>query len=451
LDEQRKENGLPRDLQLAAQRQMQRMYRLNPLGNVLLVGQVVFLLALHYGAGDLAMGLLYAGVWLAGITAFVTPALCARKDPARLAAESWMVRSLVCLGYLTLPFLPDALKVPALVTVFLTFMVIRTIGVSALNVATAAYAGPGELSAVVASSHLWWHIGTLAITVVSTAVLSVWSGETAYLALLALGIVLAVASAATMRGLPTVGRRTMEQLRIALPQVLRNRGVRGALAATVLVVPQAVAAAYQLNVLTGPLHVPAERVVALTLCGTVLAIVATRLLGLLLPRTGLRPVQLAAHAALSLLGIAWATSGFLPESWRTPCCIGLYLLAQALLAVSGAILTAIQLDRIPSSAPLATSALYQATGAVASLFGVVLVWAASFIGLDRLPGAGPYAHAFVIWAACSAGVCTLHLATGGVATVLRDLALLSPANVLGMLWAKPGPTDGEPDNDARDT
>jgi hypothetical protein len=439
-------DGLPRDVQLAAQRQLLRMYRLNPLGTNLLIGQVVFLLALEYGAGDLAMGLLYGGQWLAGAAAFAAPALCARKDPARLAADTWLVRTLFCLCYLALPLLPgDPLKVAVLVTVFLVFMVIRTIGVASLNVATAAYARQAELSSVVASSHLWWHVGTLVITVVSTIVLSTWSSRPAYLGLVGLGIALSLAAATVLRGLPLVGRHHGESLRRTLPTVLRDRRVRGALAATLLVVPQAVAAAYQLSVLRGPLHLPPDRIVALTLGGIVLAIAATRLLGQLLPRTGLRPVQLATHAALALLGLAWATSGMVPAAWRTPWCMGLYVMAQSLLAVSTAILAAIHLDRLPASAPLAASALYQATGAVAGLLGIGLVWAASHLGLERLPGAGPHAHAFVVWSLCSAGVCALHLATGGVATVLKDLALLSPANLISVLWTTRDATERRED------
>ena len=431
-------SGLSRSVQLAAQARLLRLYQLNPLGSNLLTGQIVFLLALEYGAGDVAMGLLYGGQWLAGAAAFATPALCARKDPARLAADSWLLRTVLCVGYLSLPLLPnDAAKIAVLVTVFLAFMLIRTVGVSALNVATAAYTSPGELTSVVSTSHVWWHIGTLVITLLSTAVLSLWSTEAAYLGLIALGVAISLGAASALRGLPEVGRRSAERLRSALPLVLRERAVRQAMVATLLVVPQVIAAAYQLNVLRGPLGLRADHITALTLSGIALAIFATRLLGKLLPITGLRPVQLVTHVVLALLGLAWASSALVSETWRTPWCMGLYVLAQALLAVSGAILTAIHIDRLSPAAPLATSSLYQATGAVAGLLGIFLVWVASHLGIERIPGTGPYAHAFVLWSLCSAGICLVHLATGGVATVLKDLSLLNPANLISVLRTRP--------------
>jgi hypothetical protein len=423
-------------MQLVAQRRLLAMYRLNPLGTNLLIGQVVFLLALEYHAGDLAMGLLYGGVYLAGIAAFAAPAVCARFDPARVAAGTWLLRTLCCFPYLLLPLVPgDDAKVVLLVAVFLQFMVWRTVGVAALNVATAAYSAPGELSGLIARSHFWWHVGTLAMSVVSTAVLARWpASEPAYIALLAVGIGCSLITAWTMRNLPPVGVALREPLARAIPEVLRLRPVRDVVAATLLVVPQAVAAAYQLNMLKGPLGLSAGGIIALSLAGIALSIAATRLLGLLLPRTGLRPVQLVTHLALALLGLAWAFSDAWPASWRLPLGMVLFVLSQALLAASTAILAALHVDRLPSRAPVATSALYQAVGALAGLFGIAAVWALGQVPLGDVPGMGPYAHAFLVWSACSAGVCLIGLATGGTAQVLADLRLMSPANLVGLAW-----------------
>ena len=424
--------------QQAAQRHLLAMYRLNPFGTNLLIGQVVCLLALEYHAGDLAMGLLYGGVYLAGIAAFAAPAACARIDPARVAASTWQIRTLFCFAYLLLPLVPhEGAKVALLVAVFLIFMLWRTIGVAALNVATAAYAPQGELSGMIARSHFWWHIGTLAITVVSTAVLAQWPGsEPAYIALLALGIVCSLFTAATMRRLPLVGLVPRQSLARAIPAVLRRREVRETVGATLLVVPQAVAAAYQLNMLRGPFGLSAGGVTALSLAGIALSIGAARLLGLLLPRTGLRPVQLATHLVLALLGVAWAFSDAWPAAWRLPLGMVLFVLSQALLAASTAILAALHVDRLPAQAPVATSALYQAVGALAGLLGIVAVWGLGQVPLAVIPGMGPYAHAFLVWAVCSGGICLLGLATGGTAQVLADLRVMSPANLIGLGWPR---------------
>lgn len=428
---------LSRDGQLAAQRTLVTAYRINPLGSSILSGQVVFLLALEYGASDLAMGLLYGGIWLAGGAAFLAPAICARMDPARVTANSWLLRTVLCLPYLLLPFMPDAAKVPVIVVTFLIFMSIRTVGIAAFNVATAAYCRPDEGGRLIAASHFWWHIGTLVVTVASTAVLARWPGsEFAYIGLIACAIAASFVTGAVMRRMPAAGTHAHEPLREAIPRVARDRGVREALAATLLVVPQAVAAAYQLNVLKGPLDLAADRITALTLGAIMLSIIATRVLGLLLPRTGLRPVQLGVHAALALLGLAWAFGGLVPEAWRVPWSMALYVIGAALLAVSTAILAALHVDRLPKEGTMAASALFLVAGAIAGVLGVGLVWATSHLGLESLPGAGPYAHAFLVWAACSAGGCALGIATGGTAQVLADLKLLSPANLVGLLWSK---------------
>ncbi len=430
-------NALTRDQQLAAQRILLASYRLNPLGSSILSGQIVFLLALEYGASDLAMGLLYGGVWLAGAAAFLAPVVCARMDPARVAANSWLSRTALCLLYLALPWMPSAMKVPLIVVLFLGFMAIRTVGVVALNVATAAYGQADEGGRLIAASHLWWHMGTLVVTVVSTVVFAHWSGsEATYLALIGGAVLLSFATGLFMRRLPAVGVHAQTPLALVLPRIIGDRGVREALAATLLVVPQAVSAAYQLNVLRGPLGLPVDLITALTLGSIALSIIATRILGLLLPHTGLRPVQLVVHVALAVLGLTWAFGGVVPVEWRVPWSMTLYVIGQALLAVSTAILAALHVDRLPKEGTMAASALFMVTGAAAGALGVGLVWATSHSGLDHLPGAGPYAHAFLVWAVCSAGVCVLGIATGGIAQVLTDLRLLNPANLIGLLGSK---------------
>jgi len=383
------------------------------------------------------MGLLYGGAWLAGAAAFFAPSLCARMDPSRVAANSWLLRTVLCVPYLLLPWIPTSAKVPLIVVLFLVFMGIRTVGVAAFNVATSAYGRADEGGRLVAVSHLWWHVGTLVVTLGSTAIFARWSGsETTYLALISGAILISFLTSALMRRLPLVGTFAATPLSQVVPHIIGDRGVREALGATLLVVPQAVAAAYQLNVLRGPLGLAVDRITALTLGAIVLSIIATRILSLLLPRTGLRPVQLVVHIALALLGLAWAFGGVIPADWRVPWSMSLFVIGQALLAVSTAILAALHVDRLPKEGTMAASALFMVTGAAAGVLGVGLVWATSHLGVEHLPGAGPYAHAFLVWAACSAGVCALGIATGGTAQVLADLKLMSPANLIGQLWSK---------------
>ena len=69
--------------------------------------------------------------------------------------------------------------------------------------------------------------------------------------------------------------------------------------------------------------------------------------------------------------------------------MGLFLIGQALLAVSTAILAALHVDRLPKDGTMAASALFMVTGAIAGALGVGLVWATSHLGLEHLPGAGP--------------------------------------------------------------
>ena len=79
----------------------------NPLGATLTIGQVSVLLALHYGASDLAMGLIYGAVYLAGLGAVLAPLLLTGRDTTAITAWSWWARSLLGGLVLLLPLMAD--------------------------------------------------------------------------------------------------------------------------------------------------------------------------------------------------------------------------------------------------------------------------------------------------------------------------------------------------------
>jgi MFS family permease len=399
---------------------LRRLYQLNPIGSNLMMGPVLFLIALEYGAGDLAMGILYAGPWLAGVVAVLAPWLCARIDPARLTARAWLFRALCGLPYVLLPFLPSPqAKVLLLVACFLGFSLARMLGIIALNVVTASYVDQARRPAVIAYAHVWYNVGVLGSTLLSTAVLGWYSGEWAFVAVLTFGALATFAAVSPLKGLPLVGTR-QETLR---PLPWSEPGVREALRTTALVVPQAVAAAYQFSALKGVYDVDTGVIFLLTVLGLALAIAATHVLGRLLPAIGLKRVQIVVHAALALVGLAWAFAGVWPEAMRVGWCLVLYVLAQPLLAMSLALMSAIQVDRLPRRNVVGASALIQAVSATSGGLGVVIIWASGHLPIATLPGAGPYAHAFLLWAACSLGICGLGM-TAGRAPTMGDLPAL---------------------------
>jgi hypothetical protein len=401
---------------------LRRLYRLNPIGSNLMMGPVLFLMALDDGAGDLVMGLLYAGGYLAGAVALLVPWLCARVDPARLTIGAWWGRALCGVPYLALPFVaaPGA-KVAVLTACFLAFAAVRMVGIIALNVATAAYVGGDRRPQLIAFSHVWYNTGVLLSTVLGAAVLFWRPGEGSYVGILILGVATTAAAARAMHGLPAVGVRA-ERLR---PLPWRDPGLREALRATVLVVPQAVAATYQLSALKVGQGLGAGAIFALTVAGLGLAIVATRWLTRALPRLGLARVQVGVHALLALTGVAWAFSAGVPAPARTGFSVALYILSQPLLAMSLALMSALQVDRLPARGVVGASALIQMVGAASGALAVLLIWVMGAWPWERLPGAGSYAHAFLLWAACSLGICILGLSAGRAPAAVEDLATVN--------------------------
>ncbi|HEX3135463.1 MAG TPA: MFS transporter [Planctomycetota bacterium] len=393
---------------------LRRLYQLNPIGSNLMMGPVLFLIALEYGASDLAISILYAGPWLAGVVAVLAPLLCSRIDPARITAQAWIMRAICGLFYVLLPFLfLSQAKVLLLVACFLGFSLARMLGIIALNVVTASYVDQARRPAVIAYAHVWYNTGVLGSTVLSTAVLGWHSGEWGFVAVLTLGVLATFAAVVPLKGFPLVGTR-QETLR---PLPWSEPGVREALRTTALVVPQAVAAAYQFSALKSIYDVDTGMIFLLTVLGLALAIAATHVLSRVLPVIGLKRVQIGVHAALALVGLLWAFAGVWPETLRVGCCLVLYVLAQPLLAMSLALMSAIQVDRLPRRNVVGASALIQGVSAASGGLGVVVIWGTGHLPVAAVPGAGPYAHAFLLWAACSLGICLLGLIAGRAPTM----------------------------------
>jgi hypothetical protein len=388
---------------------LRRFYLLNPIGSNLMMGPVLFLLALDYGAGDFAMGVLYAGIYLAGSIAPFAPMLCARIDPARLAEYAWVSRAICGIPYVTLPFIPGkTAKIAVLVIASLSFAVARMIGVIALNVITASYAKASERPRLLAYAHVWYNVGVLSSTVFSTVLLFWCPGQMGYLSVILIGIIITFATTRVLRALPAVGKRQEH----VFPLPWKDRGVREAMRTTALIVPQVVAAAYQLSALKKAHSINSGTIFTLTVIGIFLAILATRWLTSAMPRYGLKRVQIAIHAGLVVVGLAWAFAGGIPLGYQGLYCMALYVASQPLLGMSLALMSVIQADRLPVQGVVGASAIIQASGAIGGILGILIIFLASKCGFEQLWCAGAYVHAFLIWVACSLAICIMGLLAG---------------------------------------
>lgn len=430
--------ALPRPVQRQAQARALRVALLNPLGASITFGQVMYLLALSYGAGDTAMALLYASLNITGLLALLAPWLLAGQDTSTVQSRAWMARGIASLGLLALPFLAsDALKVIGLVILVYVMMAARTIGVLANASVHKAICSGRELPSFSAQVHTRWNAGVLATTTLCFAVLNLPgvfpSQEWAFMALMAVGIAFNLATAVAMRGMPRTGTITaatpLETL-AGFREAWRRAGSREVLWLTLLQMPIGLAAAFQLNYLTQVLRMSAGTVFLLTIAGVLASLLAARILAVVGGRISNRALWFGLHALLALVAAAWCGVEAVPATARAGVCAVLWVVAAAALAGSTAIYASMLSGRLPPDDATRISAVFQIVGVLATVLGLAALSGMRWlVDAAALPGTHAYSHAFALWLLLSLAVCAFSLRLARGAHAVDLLAQLTPGNL----------------------
>ncbi|MBN8216086.1 MAG: hypothetical protein J0L75_05555 [Spirochaetes bacterium] len=436
---------LSRTEQQLSQKRYQRYALLNPLGANLTIGSVCTLLALHWGASDFQMGLLYAAIYLTGVFAIFTPALFQGMDATRITAASWWVRSLLAGGILLLPLSGNpSFKAWGLVAFIYIFLSIRAIGVSTLPSVLRAISGPRQLAAMNAGAFMRWYVGCLITSLLAWAVLSQrqrLGSEAAFMILFGTGFVFNLATSWSLSTLPPTGRLSRgswSALLEGFAEVKGNRAYREVVWVTLLQVPMAIAAAYQVNHLSVGLGFSPESITALAVAGILVSVVGARALVIIGSRIHIRPLLVGSHLFLIVFGAMWTWLDLFPAASRPTLAAVLFILSTLFLSVSGIVLSALSSERLPGKNAVSVSVMYQLAGVLAAFLGIVAIQVLGrSLPWTAWPGMHAYSHAFALWTALSVGVCAIAfvMVSGRFQELAQDLSQISPSNLLTVFRA----------------
>ncbi len=428
-------DGLNRAQQLSGQANVRRFGLWNSLGaNLTLLGQVLPLLALNAGAGDLAQGLIYAAFHLSTLAAVAALPLAAGRDLVRVVAASWWARAVLGASLCVLPWIDDAnFKIGLIVVVTYLFFSLRALGQVCFNPVLRAVARDREMTGVVSDIMVRWHAGTLAVNLVAAGALAWggarWGSELVLVALLALGTVFNALASAELGRMPSCGAGPAVDLRGAVRTAMgamTDMHQREVVLAVLLTAGLGVAGSFQLNVLKGPLRMPDAAIFALTMVGLASAIVATRFLTVAVGAVPIRLLLLAAHLVLAVCGLIWLLLPQVTPALQPWLGAGLYLVATTMAAISVSIVASMVIDRLPARDGLALNLIYTTAGAP----GALLALGALHL-LGRAIDPVWYAHAFIVWILFAFGVVALSLVMqgSGVVDLWRGLAALMPGSL----------------------
>ncbi|MCD4727754.1 MAG: MFS transporter, partial [Pirellulales bacterium] len=101
---------------------------LNGMGFSFLGDTPVYLLAIMFGATNVQLGYISSALFLSGIVIPMLPRLLAGKNIVKVMSTAWLLRGLVCLGYLLLFFLQGQPAVYLILLLYTSFSIMRTVG-----------------------------------------------------------------------------------------------------------------------------------------------------------------------------------------------------------------------------------------------------------------------------------------------------------------------------------
>jgi len=436
--------ALSRRQRQSARRALFRHSFWNACGFGLTTGPVLSLLALHHGATDGQTGLLYAAVFVTGWAALLTPMLLNGRETTGIWAAFWWLRGGLSFFYLLLPLVsaPDA-RVWTLVALFYGFSIARSMGMAAAQPVQKALATARELPAQMSRGFGWAHLGLLAVNVLSFAVfrrLGPAREGLGFSIVMAVGAGSNLISSLYISRMPKTGyleHGNLSGLRRAAAMVFSRAEYREALIVIVLNTGLVVCMGYMVNALRNAFALGNSDVFLFGVLALVGSIGASWLMLIIGHRVSSAALLVFSHLVLVAACGLWVFAGSLAR-------LGPYALLAAYLpaaiagAVSGQLAFRLRTDRLPPGLEVQTSVVYQTADVFMALLavGLIRLVGPSAVALP-LPGAHAYSGVFALAAAVSLSVVlvALRLKRETHHSVLEDLALLAPANLLAIYRA----------------
>jgi hypothetical protein len=212
-----------------------------------------------------------------------------------------------------------------------------------------------------------------------------------------------------------------------LPAVLRDPGQREVLMLILLVVPETIAAGYQINYLRITLHVSEDMVMAITVGGMAMALAGAKYAGTMAAKFTFRQLQFGSHLLLGLSGLCLMGAGLLTPALRIPAAVGVFFISAFGMSISNTSLWALSIRRLGEKNRGEVSTIFQAMSVFAGVFGLLLISGSKLAGYLFPAGTAAYQPVFAVWVACSAGVCLVSLpapqyekATGNVEVIKEE-------------------------------
>ena len=190
------------------QKGRKHMYRqevYNGVAYSLLGDTIVYLLAIYFGAGNLALGYIASASYIAGVVLPFVSIIFKGKNQIKVQSAAWLVRGIVCFGYVGLFFLTGSAAVLLLLGVYTVFNIFRMIGIALNDSTMKSISSVSNRGKVVGNVNVAYQSSSMVVRCITALVLGIqqFSGLIGLVGLQLVGAIMNIFSAHEMSLIPS--------------------------------------------------------------------------------------------------------------------------------------------------------------------------------------------------------------------------------------------------------
>jgi len=154
-------------------RHMYRQEVYNGIAYSLLGDTIVYLLAIYFGAGNLALGYIASSSYIAGVVLPFVSIIFKGKNQIKVQSAAWLIRGVVCFGYIGLFFLTGNAAVLLLLGIYTLFNVFRMIGIALNDFTMKSISSVSNRGKVVANVNVAYQSSSMVVRCITALVLGI--------------------------------------------------------------------------------------------------------------------------------------------------------------------------------------------------------------------------------------------------------------------------------------
>lgn len=437
--------SLPRKTQLASGPKLFKIVVLTAVGFALLMDQAVMLLALHYQASDEQMSFLFAAIHIMALTGPLVPLLFRRLDMVQVYAGAWILRSIVGLGYLCLPFAPLSAQTKLIIVIILHYLVccFRAIGVVVYHPVVKALTPKDRLKSTMAKLTEGAFLGSLGAKLLAfvclTYAMKIYGEENLLVTLIIIGALCNLYSGKMAFSLPFVGSvmgQEGKSLRSTLGEFFRNKTRKLVAAVFFFQIISIIMQSYLLNYFKNFLGFSTDQVFMLGFFGVFCGLLSSKMLAIIGSRISTKFLMRATQLTGILMAMVWTSFPWMGYRPDFLVCLILNGITTVALGASFTILAQIKAGSLPQNNSTQVAVIYQLFITLGAVCSTLLVKGIN-LRLHDLGSNSPqhYYYYFFFWAAaCALTILMSHFLFSSKKNIpaLGELSLLWPSNLRDM-------------------